>query len=115
MGGGVGAVLRQLRWDLAVSSNFAAGDFKSRQSKWWTGLEHCHHKNFLMIGQSEVERALLNQLDTPVLYGERVASVQEDEDGVTVATDTGQITHAQFPIGADGSRVDGAPRPWCRL
>ncbi|KAK7931138.1 Monooxygenase- FAD-binding protein [Apiospora marii] len=97
--------LRQKGIECNTSSTFAEGDFKSRQSKWWTGLEHCHHKNFLMIGQPEVEKALLGQLDTPVVrFGERVASIEEDDDGVTVTTGSGRATRAQYAIGADGAR-----------
>ncbi|KAK6848811.1 hypothetical protein PG995_012644 [Apiospora arundinis] len=105
----VAGVLGELRAkgiECNTSSTFAEGDFKSRQDKWWTGLEHCRHKNFLMIGQPEVERTLLEQLDdkTPVRFGERVTSIREDSDSVTVTTDAGRTTHAQFAIGADGAK-----------
>ncbi|KAK8085440.1 hypothetical protein PG997_006711 [Apiospora hydei] len=57
-----------------------------------------------MIGQPEVEKALLHQLDTPVRFGERVASIHEDDDGVTVTTEAGRTTRAKYAIGADGAR-----------
>ncbi|KAK7943567.1 FAD monooxygenase [Apiospora aurea] len=103
----VAGTLKELRpkgIECNTSSTFAEGDFKSRQSKWWTSLDHCHHKNFLMIGQPEVEKALLHQLDTPVRFGERVASIHEDDDGVTVTTEAGRSTRAKYAIGADGAR-----------
>ncbi|KAK8044136.1 FAD monooxygenase [Apiospora rasikravindrae] len=103
----VAGTLQELRSkgiECNTSSTFAEGVFKSRQSTWWTSLEHCHHKNFLMIGQPEVEKALLGQLDTPVRFGERVASIQEDDGGVTVTAETGRTTRAKYAIGADGAR-----------
>ncbi|KAK8112314.1 FAD binding domain containing protein [Apiospora kogelbergensis] len=61
-----------------------------------------------MIGQPAVEKTLLQQLDdrAPVHFGERVVSIREDADGrsVTVVTDAGRTTRAQFAIGADGAK-----------
>ncbi|KAI0169582.1 FAD binding domain-containing protein [Hypoxylon sp. FL1284] len=87
-----------------TSSTFREGDFKSRQSEWWTGLEHCYRKNFLMIGQPQVEQAMLHQIDTPVRFGERVTSIVEDADGVTVTTDAGRTIRAKYALGADGAK-----------
>lgn len=88
----------------SASSTFADRVFQSRQSQWWASLEHCQHKNFLMVGQPKVERALLGQLDTPVRFGERVTSIREDARGVTVETSSGHVSRGQFAIGADGAR-----------
>lgn len=88
----------------AASSTFAEGDFKSRQSHWWTSLEHCLHRNFLMIGQPEVETALLGRLKTPVRYGEKVVSISETESGVSVTTDLGRTVRSKYAVAADGAR-----------
>ncbi|KAI8960216.1 FAD binding domain-containing protein [Daldinia sp. FL1419] len=87
-----------------TSSTFSEGDFKSRQSHWWTSLEHCAHPNFLMIGQSVVEQVLKNELDSSVCYQERVVSISENKDGVTLSTDCGRKVHSQYAIAADGAR-----------
>ncbi|KXT06106.1 hypothetical protein AC578_1326 [Pseudocercospora eumusae] len=100
-------VLKELRAkgiECNTSSTFGDGEFKSRQSHWWTGLEHCLHKHFLMIGQPEVEATLLNRLDTPVHYGEEAASISEDEEGVTVVTTLGRTIRSKYAVGADGAR-----------
>ncbi|RYP51885.1 hypothetical protein DL768_002853 [Monosporascus sp. mg162] len=81
------------------------GSFKSRQSHWWTSLEYCFHRNFLMIGQPEVEKELLSQLEgNPVRYGEKVVSISETGTGVTVATDLGRTVRGKYAIAADGAR-----------
>ncbi|KAH8651432.1 FAD binding domain-containing protein [Xylariales sp. PMI_506] len=88
-----------------TSSTFGDGVFKSRQSHWWTGLEHCLHRNFLMIGQPDVEAALLSRLEPgTVHYGESTTSISEDVDGVMVVTDAGRTVRAKYAIGADGAR-----------
>ncbi|KAK7745593.1 hypothetical protein SLS62_009770 [Diatrype stigma] len=88
-----------------TSSTFAEGDFKSRQSHWWTSLEHCLHRNFLMIGQPEVETALLGRLFmAPVRYGEKVVSISETESGVSVTTDLGRTVRSKYAVAADGAR-----------
>ncbi|KAH9905170.1 FAD binding domain-containing protein [Xylariomycetidae sp. FL2044] len=87
-----------------TSSTFAEGDFKSRQSHWWTGLEHCFHRNFLMIGQPVVEEILHSQLDTAVHYREEVVAIHETQDGVTVATNSGRTVRGRYAIAADGAR-----------
>ncbi|KAI1658649.1 FAD binding domain-containing protein [Daldinia decipiens] len=87
-----------------TSSTFSEGDFKSRQSHWWTSLEHCAHPNFLMIGQSVVEQVLKDDLDLPVYYQEKVVSISETKDGVTLNTDRGRKVHSKYAIAADGAR-----------
>lgn len=87
-----------------ASSTFSEGVFKSRQSHWWTSLEHCLHKNFLMIGQPDVESALLGLLQQPVSYKEQVVSISEDEQGVSVTTSLDRTVHGKYAIAADGAR-----------
>ncbi|KAI2464393.1 FAD binding domain-containing protein [Annulohypoxylon bovei var. microspora] len=87
-----------------TSSTFSDGDFKSRQSHWWTSLQHCFHPNFLMIGQSVVEQMLKDHLDVPVYYQEKVISVSETECGVTLNTDRGRKVVSKYAIAADGAR-----------
>lgn len=103
----VAGVLDELRSkgiECNTSSTFGDGTFKSRQSQWWTGLEHCLHKHFLMVGQPEVEAAFLNRLDTSVHYSEQAVSMNEDGQGVTVTTDLGRKIRARYAIGADGAK-----------
>ncbi|KAI0376982.1 FAD binding domain-containing protein [Hypomontagnella monticulosa] len=87
-----------------TSSTFSEGDFKSRQSHWWTSLEHCLHPNFLMIGQSVVEQTLQKHLDVPVYYQEKVISISENKDIVTLSTDHGRTVRSKYAIAADGAR-----------
>ncbi|KAI1803974.1 FAD binding domain-containing protein [Daldinia bambusicola] len=87
-----------------TSSTFSDGNFKSRQSHWWTSLEHCAHPNFLMIGQSVVERLLKDELDSPVYYQEKVVSISENKDGVILNTDRGRRVRSKYAIAADGAR-----------
>ncbi|GKT44558.1 3-hydroxybenzoate 4-monooxygenase [Colletotrichum spaethianum] len=87
-----------------TSSTFADGDFKSRQSHWWTSLEHCFRKNFLMIGQPVVEKVLAERLTTSISYGETVSSISEDKSGVTTTTSKGRIIRSRYAVGADGAR-----------
>ncbi|KAK8087325.1 FAD binding domain containing protein [Apiospora phragmitis] len=116
--------LRPKGIDCNTSSTFANGELQSRQSTWWTSLEHCHHKNMLIVGQPEVEKVLLHQLQSEhpdnttaiVRFGHRVKSVSEDIKGVTVTSDDAAgrddssssssivTTRAKFAIGADGAR-----------
>ncbi|KAI1472619.1 FAD binding domain-containing protein [Daldinia caldariorum] len=87
-----------------TSSTFSDGNFKSRQSHWWTSLEHCAHPNFLMIGQSVVEQILKDELDSPVYYQEKVVSISENKDGVILNTDRGRRVRSKYAIAADGAR-----------
>ncbi|KAI1212016.1 FAD binding domain-containing protein [Annulohypoxylon truncatum] len=87
-----------------TSSTFSEGDFKSRQSHWWTSLQHCFHPNFLMVGQSVVEKVLRDHLDIPVHYQERVTNISETECGVTLNTDRGRKVLSKYAIAADGAR-----------
>lgn len=88
----------------AASSTFAEGDFKSRQSHWWTGLEHCYRKNFLMLGQPVIEQALAQKLKAKISYGETVLTIAEDKAGVTVTTSKGRTIRSKYAVGADGAR-----------
>ncbi|KAI9172557.1 Aromatic hydroxylase fmpF [Paramyrothecium foliicola] len=87
-----------------TSSTFADGEFKSRQNQWWVSLEHCLHKNFLMIGQPVIEAMLAERLGESVLYNEAVSTIDEQEDHVDVATAGGRILRSKYVIGADGAR-----------
>ncbi|KAK6193574.1 hypothetical protein LQW54_012323 [Pestalotiopsis sp. IQ-011] len=87
-----------------ASSTFSEGVFKSRQSHWWTSLEHCLHRNFLMIGQPDVESALLGLLQHPVSYKEQVVSISEDDRGVSVTTSLDRTVHGKYGVAADGAR-----------
>ncbi|KAK7921486.1 FAD monooxygenase [Apiospora marii] len=103
-----------------ASSTFADGAFETRQSHWWTSIEHCQHKNMLIIGQPAVERALLAQLQAPrqpnvplaIRFRHRAKSIVEDDSGVKVISEgftehgvpSRVTTRAQFAIGADGAR-----------
>lgn len=87
-----------------TSSTFADGDFKSRQSHWWTGLEYAQRKNFLMLGQPVIEKALADHLTTPVCFGERVVAIAEDNTGVTTTTDRGRTIRSKYAVAADGAR-----------
>ncbi|KAI6419672.1 hypothetical protein MCOR14_010786 [Pyricularia oryzae] len=89
-----------------TSSTFADGQFKSRQSHWWTGLQHCQHKNFLMLGQPAIEATLLARLDAPaaVHYSERATAAAEDDAGVTIHTSAGRAVRARYAVAADGAR-----------
>ncbi|KAI1409841.1 FAD binding domain-containing protein [Hypoxylon sp. FL1857] len=87
-----------------TSSTFSEGNFRSRQSHWWTSLQHCFRPNFLMIGQSVVEQVLENRLDVPVCYSEKVVSISETKDGVLIGTDRGRKVRSKYAIAADGAR-----------
>lgn len=70
-------------------------------------LEHCLHKNFLMIGQPVVERIMterLKEVGTSVHYGENVTAIEESDDSVSVSTDLGRKIHAKYAVAADGAR-----------
>ena len=89
----------------AASTTFGEGEFKSHQSHWWTGLEHCLHKNFLMIGQPVIERNIYRQLPpSAVHHGESVVSISEDAKGVSVETQTGRKVRGRYAWAADGAR-----------
>jgi phenol 2-monooxygenase (NADPH) len=57
-----------------------------------------------MLGQPDVEAAILEKLDQGVHYGESATSIVEDESGVTVKTDKGRTVRAKYALGADGAR-----------
>ncbi|KAI9737019.1 MAG: hypothetical protein M1834_000608 [Cirrosporium novae-zelandiae] len=86
-----------------TSSTFKEGKFASQQSHWWTSLPNTHHKNFLMIGQSVVESALLSQLDIPVDYETQATSVTESSSGTVVQTTRGLTIKSKYTIAADGA------------
>ncbi|ATY64540.1 aromatic compound monooxygenase yhj G [Cordyceps militaris] len=87
-----------------TSSTFGNGEFISRQNQWWVSLEHTLHKNFLMLGQPVVEKMLADKLGGDVHYGEQVASISEDESGVSIVTSTGRQVRSKYALGADGAR-----------
>lgn len=102
---GILAELREKGIECNTSSTFGDGAFKSRQSTWWIGLQHCLHKHFLMIGQPEVEAAILSHLGKGTIhYDEKATSISEDDKGVTVTTSTGRTIQARYMIGADGAK-----------
>ena len=57
-----------------------------------------------MLGQPDVETALLEKLDTPVSYGESCISISEDNEMVIIVTDRGRRLSGRYAIGADGAR-----------
>ncbi|KAH7305839.1 FAD binding domain-containing protein [Stachybotrys elegans] len=87
-----------------TSSTFADGEFKSRQNKWWVGIEHALHKNFLMIGQPVIEAMLNSRLKGLVYHGQDVVNVAEDEEHVHVTTSTGFKVRSKYLLAADGAR-----------
>ncbi|KAG8163836.1 hypothetical protein KVR01_005754 [Diaporthe batatas] len=90
-----------------TSSTYGQGEWKSRQNKWWVGLEHCLHKNFLMIGQPVIESILtqrLKEVGTSVHYSENVSGIEESDDSVSVSTDLGRKIYAKYAVAADGAR-----------
>ncbi|EEP78012.1 conserved hypothetical protein [Uncinocarpus reesii 1704] len=87
-----------------TSSIFANGNFTSRQSHWWTGLEYVLHKNFLMLGQPVVEQVLAAELKESICFNARVESVRETKSGVEVTTVSGRIVHSTYCIASDGAR-----------
>lgn len=89
-----------------TSSTFGAGEFKSRQSHWWTSLSHCLHPNFLMIGQPVIEKLLTARLDASVVvhYSESVTAVSEDDTSVILQTDKGRTVRATYAVAADGAK-----------
>lgn len=91
-----------------TSSTYNKGVWTSRQNKWWVGIEHCLHKNFLMIGQPVVEeiltRRLLEECRTSVHYEEIANGISESDEGVALTTDKGRTVHAKYAVGADGAR-----------
>ncbi|KAM0277091.1 hypothetical protein ACHAQH_006099 [Verticillium albo-atrum] len=87
-----------------TSSTFADGEFKSRQSHWWTSLKHTHRKNFLMLGQPLVEKALSIRMKSSVVYGEHVTSITESDQDVVLETSGGRKVRSRYAVGADGAR-----------
>lgn len=100
------AVMEALTPSLA-SSTYENGAWTSRQSHWWTGLEHTLHKNFLMIGQPVVERLFASRLDkTQTLFDTRCVSIEEGPSSVTLTTDNRDhpVIRSRYVVGADGAR-----------
>lgn len=89
-----------------TSSVWENGKFTSRQSSWWTQLEGCFHKHFLMIGQSHVEQLLVRKLGDrgiKVWRGTSIEDVQVLNDGCLSTTSAGGAIHSKYVIGADGA------------
>lgn len=90
-----------------ASSTYENGAWTSRQSHWWTGLEHALHKNFLMIGQPVVERSFFTRLQTTkVLFETYCVAIDESDDSVRVTTDNKDhpVIRSKYVVGADGAR-----------
>lgn len=87
-----------------ASSTFCNGEFTSRQSHWWTGLENVIHKNFLMIGQPVIEAIMSRELGDLVSYNEQVVSIAEDGEGLHVATKSGRNVRGKYAFAADGAK-----------
>ena len=87
-----------------TSSIFQDGKFVSRQSTWWTALEGCFHKHFLMLGQAYVEQCLNEKAQPYVLRETDVKDVVVEKSSCTVWLSNGDVVKAKYIIGADGSR-----------
>ncbi|KAF3761230.1 hypothetical protein M406DRAFT_13931, partial [Cryphonectria parasitica EP155] len=90
-----------------TSSTYENGAWTSRQSHWWTGLEHTLHKNFLMIGQPVVERIFASRLQTTqLLFDTRCVAMEESDSSVKTTTDNEDhpVIHSKYVVGADGAR-----------
>ena len=57
-----------------------------------------------MIGQPEVEKAILRRVKTPVRFGEKIVSISETDTGVSVTSDLGRTVRCKYAIAADGAR-----------
>ncbi|KAL0260619.1 hypothetical protein SLS55_004309 [Diplodia seriata] len=90
-----------------TSSTFANGEFVSRQNKWWVSLRNCFRPNFLMIGQSDVEAAMLEMLDIPCHHGHEALSIEEctvDGEDFVRTTFSDKVVVSKYAVGADGAR-----------
>ncbi|KAJ5047197.1 uncharacterized protein L3040_003038 [Drepanopeziza brunnea f. sp. 'multigermtubi'] len=87
-----------------TSSVFKDGKFVSHNNTWWVSLENSQYKEFLMIGQPEIEKALLKRLDVGVRYGVTAESITESAEGVEVRVvgDKGVI-RSRYLVAADGA------------
>lgn len=96
-----------MRYLSKASSTYENGAWISRQSHWWTGLEHALHKNFLMIGQPVVEAAVASRIQHARLFFDtRCVSISENDTSVTVTTDHEDhpLIRGKYLVGADGAR-----------
>ena len=90
-----------------TSSVWSKGRFVSRRSTWWSKLQGCFHKHFLMLGQPFVEKLLdqkLRQLGAPVQRATRVEDVRVVKEGCLTRLSNGETIQSNYVIGADGSR-----------
>lgn len=85
-----------------TSAIFKNGEFVSRQSEWWTELEGCFHKHFLMLGQAKLESILDQKVE--VKRETELKDIKTAEDGVICTLSSGEKIKADYLIGADGSR-----------
>lgn len=65
-------------------------------------MQNTHYKEFLMIGQSDIEKAILKHLDIDVRYGTTVDSITEAAEEVVVRIGDEEI-YSRYVIGADGA------------
>lgn len=82
---------------------FRDGVFQSRNNRWWTAIEGSFHKEFLIIGQSEVEKAFVKNLDIDVRYDTEVISATKSSECVRLSTAEETIT-SKYLIAADGGK-----------
>lgn len=90
-----------------ASSTYENGAWISRQSHWWTGLEHALHKNFLMIGQPVVESAIASRIQkAQIFFDTRCVSISEEATSVSVTTDHEDhpLIRGKYLVGSDGAR-----------
>jgi 2-polyprenyl-6-methoxyphenol hydroxylase-like FAD-dependent oxidoreductase len=92
-----------------TSSIWEKGRFTSRQSSWWTSLEGCFHKHFLMIGQAHVEQLLvkrLNEMDTFVRRQTQVCQMELGEESCVSLLSTGECIQSRYVIAHIPQRAD---------
>lgn len=76
----------------------------SRQNEWWTSLQHVLHKNFLVLGQPELERVLSQTINGGVQYDEKITFVVEEDGKVHILCASGRRMCSKYVISADGAK-----------